>query len=81
MRLYVTGRTPTCVRALANLQHACAHWLPGQYHIEVIDLMENPRRAAEDQRVGYVHQSGRPRLPWNYVNADAQRAARGSPCQ
>ena len=51
LRLYVTGRTPTCVRALANLQRACAHWLPGQYHIEVIDLMENPRRAAEDQIV------------------------------
>ena len=51
LRLYVTGRTPTCVRALANLQRACAHWLPGQYHIEVIDLMENPCRAAEDQIV------------------------------
>jgi KaiB domain len=42
LRLYVTGRTPTCVRALANLQRACAHWLPGRYHIEIIDLVENP---------------------------------------
>jgi circadian clock protein KaiB len=49
LRLYVTGRTPTCVLALANLQRACAHWLPGRYHIEVIDLLENPRVAAEDQ--------------------------------
>ena len=51
LRLYVTGRTPTCVRALANLQRACAHWLPGRHHIEVIDLVENPRLAAEDQIV------------------------------
>jgi len=51
LRLYVTGRTPSCVRALANLQHACARWLPGQHHIEVIDLLENPRRAAEDHIV------------------------------
>jgi len=51
LRLYVTGRSPTCVRALANLQRACAHWLPGRHHIEVIDLVENPRRAAEDQIV------------------------------
>jgi circadian clock protein KaiB len=49
LRLYVTGRTPTCVRALANLQRTCVHWLPGRYHIEVIDLLENPHLAAEDQ--------------------------------
>jgi circadian clock protein KaiB len=51
LRLYVTGRTPYVRPRLATLQHACAHWLPGQYHIEVIDLMENPRWAAEDQIV------------------------------
>jgi circadian clock protein KaiB len=49
LRLYVTGRTPKCARALANLQRACAHWLPGRHHIEVIDLLENPRLAAYDQ--------------------------------
>ena len=51
LRLYVTGRSPACVRALANLQRACAHWLPGRYHIEVVDLLVNPRLAAEDQIV------------------------------
>ena len=51
LRLYMTGRSPACVRALANLQRACAHWLPGRYHIEVVDLLENPRRAADDQIV------------------------------
>ena len=46
----MTGRTPTCIRAIANLQYACgAHWLPGRYQIEVIDLLENPRLAAGNQ--------------------------------
>ena len=51
LRLYVTDRSPKCVCALANLQRACTHWLPGRHHIEVIDLLENPRRVAEDQIV------------------------------
>ena len=51
LRLYLTGRTPMCVRALANLQRACAHWLSGRYHIEIIDLLEKPHLAAEDQIV------------------------------
>ncbi len=51
LRLYVTGRTPMCIRALADLQRACAHWLPGPYHIEVVDLLENPRLAVDDQIV------------------------------
>lgn len=49
LRLYVSDRAPACVRALANLQRVCAHWLPGRYHIEVIDLLDNPRMAAYDQ--------------------------------
>ena len=51
LRLYVTGHSPKSIRALANLQRACAHWLPGRYHIEVVDLLENPRLAADDQIV------------------------------
>jgi circadian clock protein KaiB len=51
LHLYVTGRTPACLRAIANLQRACAHWLPGRYHIEIIDLLETPHLAAEDQIV------------------------------
>ncbi len=47
----MTGYSPKSIRALANLQRACAHWLPGRYHIEVVDLLENPRLAADDQIV------------------------------
>lgn len=47
--LYVIGHSPTCVRALANLERVCAHWLPGRHHIEIIDLQEAPHLAFEDQ--------------------------------
>ncbi len=51
LRLYVVGRSPTCLRAIANLQRVCEEYLPGRYHIELIDLLENPRLAADDQIV------------------------------
>ena len=49
LRLYVTGQSPKCIRAAANLRRACEERLAGRYHIEVVDLLENPRLAAEDQ--------------------------------
>jgi circadian clock protein KaiB len=47
--LYVTGRSPKCLRAIENLRRACEEHLAGRYTIEIVDLLENPRRAAEDQ--------------------------------
>jgi circadian clock protein KaiB len=49
LRLYVIGRSPKCVRAIENLQAACEQHLVGRYRIEVVDLRENPRLAADDQ--------------------------------
>ena len=49
LRLYVTDRSPKCLRAIENLQRACEEHLAGRYRIEVVDLLENPRLAAEDQ--------------------------------
>jgi KaiC/GvpD/RAD55 family RecA-like ATPase len=49
LRLYVTGRSPKCLRAVDNLRRACEEYLAGRYRIEVVDLLENPRLAADDQ--------------------------------
>jgi len=49
LRLYVIGRSPKCVRAIENLQVACEQHLAGRYRIEVVDLLENPRLAGDDQ--------------------------------
>ena len=49
LRLYVAGQTPKCLTAFANLKKICEEHLQGQYHIEVIDLLEKPALAHGDQ--------------------------------
>jgi len=49
LRLYVAGQTSKSVMAFANLKKICEEHLAGKYHIEVIDLLENPRLAKGDQ--------------------------------
>ena len=51
LRLYVAGRSPKCVTALENLRRFCEEHMAGRYEIEVIDLLENPRLAKDDQIV------------------------------
>jgi circadian clock protein KaiB len=49
LRLYVAGQTPKSVTAFSNLKKFCEEHLAGQYHIEVIDLIQNPQLAKGDQ--------------------------------
>ena len=49
LRLYVAGQTTKSLRALANLQQLCENHLAGKYHIEVIDLLQQPMLAKGDQ--------------------------------
>jgi circadian clock protein KaiB len=49
MRLYIAGQTPKSLRALVNLKQICEEHLAGKYHIEIIDLLENPQLASTDQ--------------------------------
>lgn len=49
LRLYVAGETPKCLAAFVNLKRICEEHLAGQYQIEVVDLLENPKLALGDQ--------------------------------
>ena len=49
LRLYVAGQSRKSLAALANLQKIADEYLPGRYHIEVIDLLKNPSLARGDQ--------------------------------
>jgi circadian clock protein KaiB len=49
LRLYVAGQTPKSIAAFANLKKICEEHLKGQYTIEVMDLLENPKLAKGDQ--------------------------------
>jgi circadian clock protein KaiB len=49
LRLYVTGQNDRSVAAMGNLRRICELHLYGRYDLEVVDLAENPQRAAEDR--------------------------------
>jgi circadian clock protein KaiB len=49
LRLYVAGQTPKSLAAFQNLKRICEEHLEGQYKLEVVDLLENPTLARDDQ--------------------------------
>jgi circadian clock protein KaiB len=49
LRLYVAGQSRKSLTAIANLKRICEEHMAGEYHIEVIDLLQNPQLAAGDQ--------------------------------
>jgi circadian clock protein KaiB len=49
LRLYVAGQTPKSLAAFANLKKICEEHLAGEYHIEVVDLLKEPKLASGDQ--------------------------------
>jgi circadian clock protein KaiB len=49
LRLYVAGQTPRSIAAFSNLKKICEEHLSGKYHIEIIDLLEEPQLASGDQ--------------------------------
>jgi len=49
LTLYVAGQTPKSIEAFANLKELCETHLKDKYVINVIDLVENPEMAKNDQ--------------------------------
>lgn len=49
LRLYVAGQSPKSVAAFNNLTAICEEQLKGMYQIEVVDLLEKPQLARDDQ--------------------------------
>jgi len=49
MCLYVAGKAPNSVKAIANLRAICRRYLKdGGYKLEIVDVFEHPRRALAD---------------------------------
>jgi circadian clock protein KaiB len=76
LRLYVTGRSPKCLRAIENLRLVCEQYLQGRYRIDVVDLLENPRLAAYDQIVAVPTLVRQLPLPIRKVVGDLSDTAR-----
>jgi len=51
LRLYVAGQTPKSLLAFANLKRICEEHLKGRYELEVIDIYQEPGRAAKEQLI------------------------------
>jgi circadian clock protein KaiB len=49
LRLYLAGQSPKSVQAIENLRRFCEEYLPGRYHVELIDLVEHPKLARGDE--------------------------------
>ena len=48
MCLYVAGRAPNSVKAIANLEAICKRHLQDGYKLEIVDVCEHPLRALAD---------------------------------
>lgn len=48
LRLYVAGDTQNSAQARANLEAICREYLPDRHHIEVVDVILQPKRALAD---------------------------------
>ena len=74
LRLFVSNHTPKSVAAFSNLKRMCEENLAGHYHIEVIDLLEQPQLAKENQIVAIPTVVRRGPLPPRRVIGDLSNA-------
>ncbi len=47
-RLFVAGESPNSLQAVANLRALCDADLAGRHEVEIVDLMQTPERALEE---------------------------------
>ena len=48
LRLYVAGNAPNSLRAIANVKAICDEHFASAHELEIVDLLEHPRRALAD---------------------------------
>jgi circadian clock protein KaiB len=48
LRLYVAGNAPNSLNAIQNAQAICEKYFASGYDLEIVDMLEHPRRALTD---------------------------------
>ena len=48
LRLYVAGTAPNSVKAIANCRAICDEHFASGHDLEIVDLLEHPKRAVAD---------------------------------
>jgi circadian clock protein KaiB len=51
LQLYITGATPSSIRAIRNIKKICEEYLHDRYELEVIDLYQHKTLAQDEQIV------------------------------
>lgn len=49
LRLYVTGMTPSSLRAIAHITSLCKECLSNRHQLEIVDIYQNPEMTRADQ--------------------------------
>ena len=49
LRLYITGTSARSTQAVANIRSLCEEYLPNRYELEVVDIYQQPGKAADEQ--------------------------------
>ena len=49
LRLFIAGASPNSLRAISNMRSFCEEYLKGRYHLEIIDVYQQPQIATKDQ--------------------------------
>lgn len=76
LRLYVTGNTAQCTRAIANVRKICDEFLEGRYDLEVIDLYQQPKLAKGEQIIAVPTLIKKLPLPLRRVIGDMSNTER-----
>lgn len=49
LKLYITGSTPSSIKAIVNIRKICEEHLNGRYDLEVVDISQQPMLAEGEQ--------------------------------
>jgi circadian clock protein KaiB len=49
LKLFVSGMTPSSLRAIQNIRNICREHLKGRYELEVIDIYQQPELGKREQ--------------------------------
>jgi circadian clock protein KaiB len=49
LKLYITGTTPSSMKAMVNIRKICEEHLHGRYDLEVVDISQRPMLAEGEQ--------------------------------
>jgi circadian clock protein KaiB len=76
LRLYVCGASPRSFEAIKNIKTICERHLAGRFQLEMVDIFQEPERAAADHVVAAPMLVKRFPLPLRRLAGDLSNSGR-----